>query len=102
MTGELPTRYGVESRPSRSNIHLLHSAKTDEIEVLESGAINHHTNIANGGVDNSRTKVSILAFSYENVFPSVQMDIYFCIACIDVGQLKNDFFLFILLFCSAY
>lgn len=60
MTGELPTRYGVESRPSRSNIHLLHSVKTDEIEVLESGAINHHTNIGNGGADNSRSKVSIL------------------------------------------
>lgn len=59
-TGELPTRYGVESRPSRSNIHLLHSAKTDEIEVLESGAINHHTNIGNSGAEHSRTKVSFL------------------------------------------
>lgn len=60
MTGEIPTRYGMESRPSRSNIHLLHPSKTDEIEVLESGAINHHnhTNIGNGIADHSRTKVS--------------------------------------------
>lgn len=58
MTGEVPTRYGMESRPSRSNIHLLHPMKTDEIEVLESGAINHHTNIGNGITDHPRTKVS--------------------------------------------
>lgn len=60
MTGEIPTRYGMESRPSRSNIHLLHSVKTDEIEVLESGAMNHHTNIGNGNADHSRTKVWIV------------------------------------------
>lgn len=64
MTGELPTRYGVEPRPSRSNIHLLHSAKTDEIEVLESGALSHHTNIGNGSADHSRTKVSIYHPNY--------------------------------------
>lgn len=60
MTGEHTTRY-MESRPSRSNIHLLHPMKTDEIEVLESGAINsHHTNIGNGIADRNRTKVSKL------------------------------------------
>lgn len=69
MTGELPTRYGVESRPSRSNIHLLHSVKTDEIEVLESGAVNHHTNIGISGADNSRAKVSILPLK-RNCSPS--------------------------------
>lgn len=58
MTGEIPSRYGMESRPSRSNIHLLHPSKTDEIEVLESGAINHHTNNANGIANRSQTKVS--------------------------------------------
>ena len=62
MTGEIPPRYGMDSghRPSRSNIHLLHPSKTDEIEVIESGAINHHNhnNIGNGIADHSRTKVS--------------------------------------------
>ncbi|XP_055297188.1 uncharacterized protein LOC129565894 isoform X2 [Sitodiplosis mosellana] len=62
MTGEIPPRYGMESshRPSRSNIHLLHPSKTDEIEVLESGAINHHnhTNIGNGIAEHSRTKIT--------------------------------------------
>lgn len=59
MTSEIPPRYGMESRPSRSNIHLLHPSKTDEIEVLESGTINnhHHSNI--GNADRSQTKVSI-------------------------------------------
>ncbi|XP_031625122.1 kell blood group glycoprotein homolog isoform X2 [Contarinia nasturtii] len=59
MTGEIPPRYGLESRPSRSNIHLLHPSKTDEIEVLESGAINHHhNNIGNDIADRSNAKVT--------------------------------------------
>lgn len=52
MTGELTSRCGLESRPSRSNHHLLHPSKTDEIEVLESGG-------GGGGVEEHReTKVS--------------------------------------------
>lgn len=42
MTGELSSRCGSESRPSRSHQHLLHPSKTDEIEVLESGALGGH------------------------------------------------------------
>lgn len=68
MTGEIPPRYGMESRPSRSNIHLLHPSKTDEIEVLESGAINHHS-IPNGIADHSRTnKVSHNKLLFSSLF----------------------------------
>lgn len=58
MTGEsIATRYGSESRPSRTHQHLLHPSKTDEIEVLESGALNHHP-IRSGISNHPSTKVS--------------------------------------------
>lgn len=46
MTSDLTTRCAAEQRPPRlsQHQHLLHPSKTDEIEVLESGAIGeeHH------------------------------------------------------------
>lgn len=77
MTGEVPTRY-MESRPSRSNIHLLHPMKTDEIEVLESGAINSHNNIGNGMADRNRSKVSITNAFMKRNFPNRKLQILFC------------------------
>lgn len=53
MTGELSSRFGVDSRPTRSNQHhqLLGSSKVDEIEILESGG-------CGGGGNHHDTKVS--------------------------------------------
>lgn len=57
MTGDITTtRYGSESRPSRTHQHLLHSSKTDEIEVLESVT---NGNIINGIPHHQQTKVSL-------------------------------------------
>lgn len=71
MTGEIPSRYGMESRPSRSNIHLLHQTKTDEIEVLESGSVNNHNNIRNGIANSARPKVSV--FRVWNYSPAMDI-----------------------------
>lgn len=59
MTGEITTRYGSESRPSRTHQHLLHSSKTDEIEVLESVT---NGNIINGIPHHHQSKVSSETF----------------------------------------
>lgn len=62
MTGEsIATKYGSESRPSRTHQHLLHPTKTDEIEVLESGTMNNHrSSIGAGHTNHHRAKVTHL------------------------------------------